>query len=114
MPIDPVRSINPVDADPQTANSVADRLEIVWDRRLVGCRVVSVRAGDDSEHRGGICDGSRHRTDMVESLCERKNAVAAYPAPRRLDARKTAGGRRKPDRPSGIAAEAPVAKPQRC
>ena len=71
-----------------------------------------LRAGDRPQHRRRVGRGPRYRADVVKRFCQREDAIAADAAPGRLDFGETAGGGRKSDRSSGVAAEAPVAKSQ--
>ena len=72
--------------------------------------IVFVAAGDRRQHGPGIFHPARHGTDMVQGFRQREDAIAADPAPGRLQPDAAIGIGREPDRAAGVAAERSVAE----
>jgi hypothetical protein len=86
-----------VEAEDGAPQTFADSREIVWYglRRTGG--IILVSAGDCAQQRGCILHTPRDGADVIERLGERKDAVAADPAPGGLQSDAAIRNRRKAD-----------------
>ena len=90
-----------IDADAQTAQAARHAGKIVRHRVQHRGGVVRIAAGDNAEHCAAIGGTARHRADVIERRRQFEHAIAADPAPGRLEpgdavgrARETGSNRR--------------------
>src|SRR5579871_6077558 len=84
------------------ANTCIEFGKIIRDGRDQRRGIFTVSAGDHAKHGAGVGRGARHRSDMIQALGESKDAVAADPTPRWLEASDAVGCARKSNRPARI------------
>src|SRR6185437_5890137 len=68
-------------------------------------RVERIVAGQDAEHHGVVCNGPRHRTDVIERKRKRKDAAPGYEPISRLSAHDRTRARGIAHTPPGVGSE---------
>lgn len=96
-----VQRIGSVEPDPNPLHAAIEFVEHAWHRSVQRGGVIGITTRNCLEDDGRVPHASRHRTDVIERLRKRQDAVTAHPAVCGLQPDDATGHGREADRPAG-------------